>query len=139
MPKPKDINEGPKPYECMACGYEQEIVTNHFGQVYEKCKVCGNCRHAYTGDLPPGAHVPEPWSDEMIVAMQKKYEEIKTIGNSITKEQIKLASVEYYDSNLLDDFIFFIEEQETPDISLEALHKVKELYLKSRKPTNEDV
>jgi hypothetical protein len=122
----------------MACGHEQEIVTNHFGQVYEKCPVCGNCRHAYTGDLPQGAYVPEPWSDEMIVAMQKKFEEIKAIGEAITPEQLKLASVEHYDENLIDDFIFFIEEQETPDISLEALHKVKKLYLESRKPTNQN-
>jgi DNA-directed RNA polymerase subunit RPC12/RpoP len=137
----KDINEGPKPYECMACGLEQLTVTNHFGQIYGKCPECGNRRHRYTGEIPPGAIVPEPWTDEMIIQSDAVMERIRRIGKQITKEELNRVTVEQWNSNLLDDFIFFIEEEVEEndiDLSIIALHDLKKKYLESIKP-NEDV
>lgn len=52
-----------KTYECTNCGHETEELTNHFGEIYTLCKVCGNNRHKYTGEIPEGGWVPPPWTN----------------------------------------------------------------------------
>ena len=63
-----------KPYCCAWCGHEQDIATNHWGEVYSRC---GNwkCvsrlpptnsfreppRHICLEEPPPGFTKPEPW------------------------------------------------------------------------------
>ena len=51
-----------KPYECTECGNEIETGTNHWGECYPFCKVCGkHTPHMCTEEVPEGYGTPEPW------------------------------------------------------------------------------
>lgn len=56
-----------KRYRCCECGHEQQMSTNHYGEVYSRCPRCGwkhpgqSGRHACVEPLPPGWTTPEPW------------------------------------------------------------------------------
>ena len=50
-----------KPYEC-ECGYEREVQTNHWGEVYDRCPCCRNIVAWKCNETPPAGYgVPEKW------------------------------------------------------------------------------
>ncbi|MBF0553228.1 MAG: hypothetical protein HQK96_01580 [Nitrospirae bacterium] len=57
-----------KKYRCTSCGHESMIGTNHYGQIYPRCKNCGwkhpldvGQVHVCLEKVPKGMGVPEPW------------------------------------------------------------------------------
>lgn len=58
----------PKMYKCTDCGYESMHSTNHYGEIYPRCKNCGwkhplssGQVHICLESLPEGWGIPEPW------------------------------------------------------------------------------
>ena len=50
-----------KPYEC-ECGYEKEVQTNHWGEVYLRCPVCRRLTAWKCNEpVPAGYGIPEKW------------------------------------------------------------------------------
>lgn len=52
-----------KPYQCDTCGQEKELGTNHWGECYPVCDVCGKqtiwkCLEP----VPEGFTKPDPWN-----------------------------------------------------------------------------
>ena len=52
-----------KRYKCTGpdCGYERMGATNHYGEIYDRCPVCGWCCHTCLEPVPEGMGVPTPW------------------------------------------------------------------------------
>ena len=57
-----------KKYKCTVCGHISDQGTNHYGQIYPRCKNCGWKRpmemsqvHVCLEPVPEGMGVPEPW------------------------------------------------------------------------------
>jgi len=51
-----------KPYKCKECGQEKELGTNHWGECYPVCDVCGKQTVWECLDpLPEGYTKPDPW------------------------------------------------------------------------------
>jgi DNA-directed RNA polymerase subunit RPC12/RpoP len=67
----KSIITGPythKRYKCTSCGHESLHGTNHYGEIYPRCRNCGwknpmelGQVHRCLEKLPEGWGVPEPW------------------------------------------------------------------------------
>lgn len=59
---------GHKLYRCTDCGHESLHGTNHYGEIYPRCRECGwkhplkvGVTHELVGPVPEGGWVPEPW------------------------------------------------------------------------------
>ncbi len=51
-----------KPYRCQECGTETERQTNHWGECYPWCDVCGTMTvHECMEPTPKGMGRPAPW------------------------------------------------------------------------------
>lgn len=57
-----------KKYRCKSCGFESMHGTNHYGEIYPKCRNCGWKRpfelsqvHECLESVPEGMGIPEPW------------------------------------------------------------------------------
>lgn len=68
MSKPTTCKASHKRYQCTACGHVEEHQTNHYGEIYPRCRKCGwkrpmemGQRHVCLETVPEGMGVPEPW------------------------------------------------------------------------------
>jgi len=66
--KPTTSKYSVKKYKCTSCGHISNIGSNHWGQVYPRCKACGwkhpmemGQVHECLEPVPEGMGVPEPW------------------------------------------------------------------------------
>jgi hypothetical protein len=57
-----------KKYKCTSCGYISNHGTNHYGQIYPRCRECGwnhpmeiGQVHVCLESVPEGMGVPAPW------------------------------------------------------------------------------
>ena len=51
-----------KPYRCRDCGVEREIGTNHWGDCYPFCNLCGHITSwECLEEIPIGFAKPVPW------------------------------------------------------------------------------
>lgn len=67
-----------KPYKCTGCGQEVEIGTNHWGEVYPNCYVCGKptvwkCLES----MPKGYSEPPRWQTAMLIDLLAPKKEVK--------------------------------------------------------------
>jgi len=62
MSKPKTGKYSIKPYECTECGVKKDQGTNHWGEIYPHCSVCGTVTvWKCLEPVPDGYDTPEPW------------------------------------------------------------------------------
>lgn len=68
MKKPVTSTYSQKRYQCTACGHISYMGTNHYGDIYPRCRKCGWKRpmemgqvHKCLEPVPENMDVPEPW------------------------------------------------------------------------------
>lgn len=81
-----------KQYKCRRCGSIESVGTNHWGEIYSRCKNC-NWKHPMDGNptwdclepMPDGYDKPEPWKKVKLGDL------IETKGaNEMTDEQKRI-------------------------------------------------
>lgn len=68
--KPTTSTISSKLYRCTDCGVEEHHSTNHYGDIYCKCRKCGWKYPLRLGGhfkcltpCPPHLDIPEPWAE----------------------------------------------------------------------------
>lgn len=67
-PKPTTGKYSQKMYKCQTCGHESLHGTNHWGEIYPRCRECGWKHPMEIGQVhiclekpPEGMGIPQPW------------------------------------------------------------------------------